>query len=183
MQKFLAEFLQTPDKLKAGATSLEVIRHSSNYIPSKFSLGKLELEDLISYADDAGDFRFDIKWGATKILTDGKKQSISIFIDTKNYSSASNMFKDLRQFKAYLAKVNNFDEMYIIQQGGRSVTQEEIIRQLERAIAKDAQSVFYAKQSLWESIGIDNFNKLKNMADSHSLSEFKQFSNMIKITE
>ena len=60
---FLNELLETGDKFKAGATSLEVIRNIKSYLPAKFhsTLQKLELEDLISYADEAGDFRFDIK--------------------------------------------------------------------------------------------------------------------------
>jgi hypothetical protein len=66
---------------------LEVIRNPQNYISSKFNLGKLELEDLISYSDDAGDFRFDIKWKANQTLPNGQMKEVSIYIDTKNYSS------------------------------------------------------------------------------------------------
>ncbi len=39
-------------------------------------------------------------------------------IQKKNYSLARNMFKDLRQFKAYLRAIDNFDQSYIVQQGG-----------------------------------------------------------------
>ena len=58
--------MQTTDKFKAGATTLEVIHNAQKYIPSKYynTLSNLQLEDLITYADDAGDFRFDIKWSA-----------------------------------------------------------------------------------------------------------------------
>ena len=47
---------------QAGATTLEVIHNAQKYIPSKYynTLSTLQLEDLIAYADDVGDFRFDI---------------------------------------------------------------------------------------------------------------------------
>jgi len=175
--------MQSTDKFKAGATTLEVIHNVQKYIPSKFynTLSDLQLEDLIAYADDAGDFRFDIKW---KALDANKK--VSIFIDSKNYSSASNMFKDLGQFKAYLGAIDNFDNLYIIQQGGRGVTREQIIAQLERAIAKDAKSVFRAKSELWKNMDIDNFEELKRLCQEQKLSqgpEYEPFRNMILTTK
>lgn len=39
----------------------------------------------------------------------------------------SSMFGDLGQFKAYLREIDSFDQLYIIQQGGRGVTREQII--------------------------------------------------------
>ena len=42
-------------------------------------------------------------------------------------SRASNLFGDLGQFKAYLREIDRFDQLYIIQQGGRGVTREQII--------------------------------------------------------
>lgn len=103
-------------KFKAGATSLEVIRNPQKYIP-KYSatFSNMELEDVIAHADDAGEFRFDIKWEAKNQDND----RIYIFVDTKNYSRASNMFEDLGQFKAYLRDIASFDQLYIIQQGNR----------------------------------------------------------------
>ena len=89
---FINELMQSTDKFKAGATTLEVIHNAQKYIPSKYynTLKDLQLEDVIAHADDAGDFRFDIQWSALDPKT---KKSISVFVDTKNYSSASNMFK------------------------------------------------------------------------------------------
>ena len=52
------------------------------------------------------------------------------------------MFGDLGQFKAYLENIDSFDQLYIIQQGGRGVKRKQIIDQLEQAIAKDAKSVY-----------------------------------------
>ena len=172
---------------QAGATTLEVIHNAQKYIPSKYynTLKGLQLEDFIAYADDAGDFRFDIKWQA-KTMKLGREEKISIFIDTKNYSSASNMFKDLGQFKAYLSIIDNFDQLYIIQQGGRGVTRQQIIAQLERAIAKDAKSVFRAKSELWENMDIDNFEELKRLCQEQKLSqgpEYEPFRNMILTTK
>lgn len=116
---------------QAGATTLEVIHNAQKYIPSKYynTLKGIQLEDVIAHADDAGDFRFDIQWSALDPKT---KKSISVFVDTKNYSSASNMFKQLGQFKAYLGAIDNFDNLYIIQQGGRGVTREQIINRLKK---------------------------------------------------
>ena len=123
---------------QAGATTLEVIHNAQKYIPSKYynTLKGLQLEDLIAYADDAGDFRFDIQWSSKIITNTGDQQTVNIFVDTKNYSSASNMFKDLGQFKAYLGAIDNFDNLYIIQQGGRGVTREQIINRLKNVLNK-----------------------------------------------
>ena len=172
---------------QAGATTLEVIHNAQKYIPSKYynTLKGLQLEDFIAYADDAGDFRFDIKWQA-KTMKLGKEEKISIFIDTKNYSTASNMFKDLGQFKAYLGAIDNFDNLYIIQQGGRGVTREQIIAQLERAIAKDAESVFETKPQLWKNMGIRDLEELKRLCSRQGLSKdpnCQPFRNMILTTK
>lgn len=134
MSAFINEMMQTKDKFKAGATTLEVIRHPEKYISAKYSkrLSDLELEDLISHAAGSGNFRFDAKW---KIKNqDGKE--IDIFVDTKNYSRTSNMFGDLGQFKAYLLEIDSFDQLYIIQQGGREVTREQIINRLRKELLK-----------------------------------------------
>ena len=42
-------------------------------------------------------------------------------------SRASNLFGDLGLFKAYLREIDRFDQLYIIQQGGRGVAREQII--------------------------------------------------------
>lgn len=184
---FINELLQSKDKFKAGATTLEVIHNPQKYISNKYhnTLSNLELEDLIAYADDAGDFRFDIKWQA-KTMKFGKKEKISIFIDTKNYSSVNSMFNDLGQFKAYIRNIDSFDQLYIIQQGGRDVTKEDIIKQLEKAIAKDAKSVFKTKPQLWKNMGITRFELLEQLCRDHALlqgSKYELFRNMILTTK
>ena len=135
MQRFLSELMQTKDKFKAGATTLEVVRHPEKYISAKYSsnLSNLELEDLISHAAGSGNFRFDAKW---RVMDPQKPGYIQIFVDTKNYSRASNMFGDLGQFKAYLREIDSFDQLYIIQQGGRGVTREQIINRLRKELLK-----------------------------------------------
>ncbi|MBR8707044.1 hypothetical protein IX324_002860 [Bacteroides pyogenes] len=180
---FINELLQSKDKFKAGTTTLEVIHNAQKYIPSKYynTLSDLELEDLIAYADDAGDFRFDIKWKAF----DANKK-VDIFVDTKNYSSASNMFKDLGQFKAYIRNIDNFDQLYIIQQGGREVTKEQIVAQLEKAIAKDAESVLFENRVIWQSLGINSSADLECFCQARRLSQhaaFQSFRNCILITK
>ena len=129
MSAFTNEMMQTKDKFKAGATTLEVVRHPEKYISAKYSsnLSNLELEDLISHAAGSGNFRFDAKW---RVMDPQKPGYIQIFVDTKNYSRASNMFGDLGQIKAYLREIDSFDQLYIIQQGGRGVTREQIINRL-----------------------------------------------------
>ena len=168
---------------QAGATTLEVIHNAQKYIPSKYynTLKGLQLEDVIAHADDAGDFRFDIKWKAL----DANKE-VSIFIDTKNYSTANNMFKNLGQFKAYIRDIDNFDQLYIIQQGGRGVTREQIIAQLERSIAKDAEGVYYANKQLWQKFRLRTPNELQKACKTKALSEsptFENFRNIILITK
>lgn len=185
MTSFLNEPMQSTDNFKAGATTLEVLHNAQKYISNTYhnTLSNLELEDLIAYADDAGDFRFDIQWSALDPKT---KKTISVFVDTKNYSSASNMFKDLGQFKAYLGAIDNFDQLYIIQQGGRGVTQEQIVAQLEKAIAKDAKSVYTSNQTLWNELGIKNANNLQNKCNANELSrneQFRKIRNIVIITK
>ena len=46
------------------------------------------------------------------------------------------MFGDLGQFKAYLREIDRFDQLYIIQQGGRGVTREQIINRLRKELLK-----------------------------------------------
>ena len=173
---------------QAGATTLEVIHNAQKYIPSKYynTLKGLQLEDVIAHADDAGDFRFDIQWSSKIITNTGDQQTVNIFVDTKNYSSASNMFKDLGQFKAYLGVIDNFDNLYIIQQGGRGVTREQIIAQLERSIAKDAEGVYYANKQLWQKFRLRTPNELQKACKTKALSEsptFENFRNIILITK
>ena len=91
------------------------------------------------------------------------------------------MFKDLGQFKAYLYAIDNFEQLYI-----RDVTKKDIIKQLEKAIAKDAESVFETKPQLWKNMGIDNFEELERLCRTHELSqkpEYRLFRNIILTTK
>jgi len=185
MSAFINEMMQTKDKFKAGATTLEVVRHPEKYISAKYSsnLSNLELEDLISHAAGSGNFRFDAKW---RVMDPQKPGYIQIFVDTKNYSRASNMFGDLGQFKAYLREIDSFDQLYIIQQGGRKVTREQIIAQLEQAIAKDAKSVYTTNQKIWNELGIENGADLYEKCSTKKLSKserFQEFRNVVVITK
>lgn len=176
--------MQSTDKFKAGATTLEVIHYPEKYISAKYSsnLSNLELEGLISPATGSGSFRFDVKWSIRN--RDGVE--IPIFVDTKNYARASDMFRDLGQFKAYLRAIDSFDQLYIIQQGGREVTREQIILQLERAIAKDVESVFNANRNVWINMGIEKVNKLYEKCSAKELSTselFQGFRNIVVITK
>ena len=95
------------------------------------------------------------------------------------------MFRDLGQFKAYLWEIDRFDKLYIIQQGGRGVTREQIIDQLERAIAKDAENVFNANRNVWINMGIGTFADLERVCRTQGLSSasaFRIFRNIIQTT-
>ena len=96
-----------------------------------------------------------------------------------------NSFKNLGQYKAYLREINNFDQLYIIQQGGRGITKEDIIKRLESAIAKDAEGVYYAKKSIWLNMGIESAEDLKDFAKTKELStstKYRAFQESIKVT-
>ena len=85
-----------------------------------------------------------------------------------------------------MGAIDNFDQLYIIQQGGRRVTCEQIITQLERAIAKDAESVFETKPQLWKNMGIRDFEGLKRLCNRQGLSKdsnYQPFRNMILTTK
>ena len=96
-----------------------------------------------------------------------------------------NSFKNLGQYKAYLREIDNFDQLYIIQQGGRGVTRKEVIERLESAIAKDAKSVFDAKKSIWLNMKIGSYKKLEDLAKTKELStstKYSSFQESIKVT-
>ena len=95
------------------------------------------------------------------------------------------LFKDLGQYKAYLEVIDDFEQLYIIQQGGRGVTRKEVIERLESAIAKDAEAVFDAKKSLWKNMGIRSFKELEDLAKTKKLStstKYSSFQESIKVT-
>jgi len=62
-----------------------------------------------------------------------------------------NSFKNLGQYKAYLREINNFDQLYIIQQGGRGVTREDVVRRLQSAVKKEINDVF---EIIWKNENI-----------------------------
>jgi PKD domain protein len=170
---------------QAGATTLEVIHNAQKYIPSKYynTLKGIQLEDVIAHADDAGDFRFDIQWSALDPKT---KKSISVFVDTKNYSSASNMFKDLGQFKAYLGAIDNFDNLYIIQQGGRGITREQIINRLKNVLnkGKNKDEVFeivWNNETLRKNVfeGLSRKKALECFSQNINSSNYEMFNSIL----
>ncbi|WP_424651490.1 chaperone HtpG [Capnocytophaga gingivalis] len=85
-----------------------------------------------------------------------------------------------------MKEINNFDQLYIIQQGGRGITKEDIIKRLESAIAKDAEGVYYAKKQLWQKLEIDSPDKLQKACETKALSQspaFDKFRDIILITK
>ena len=185
---FINELMQSTDKFKAGATTLEVIHNAQKYIPSKYynTLKGLQLEDVIAHADDAGDFRFDIQWSSKIITNTGDQQTVNIFVDTKNYSSASNMFKNLAQFKAYLGAIDNFDNLYIIQQGGRGVTREQIINRL-KSVLNDGNNkdevfeVIWNNETLRKNVfeGLSRKKALECFSQNINSSNYEMFNSIL----
>ena len=95
------------------------------------------------------------------------------------------LFKDLGQYKAYLREIDNFDQLYIIQQGGRGVTRKQVIERLESAIAKDAEGVYKANESIWLNMKIGSYKKLEDLAKTKKLStstKYSSFQESIKVT-
>ena len=95
------------------------------------------------------------------------------------------LFKDLGQYKAYLREINNFDQLYIIQQGGRGITRKQVIERLESAIAKDAEGVYKANESIWLNMKIGSYKKLEDLAKTKKLStstKYSSFQESIKVT-
>lgn len=99
-------------------------------------------------------------------------KEVSIFIDTKNYSTARNMFQNLGQYKAYLEVIDDFEQLYIIQQGGRGVTREDVVRRLQSAVKKDINDVF---EIIWKN---ENLRTLL-FNDSKREKALKDFTNSI----
>ena len=96
-----------------------------------------------------------------------------------------NSFKNLGQYKAYLEVIDDFDQLYIIQQGGRGITKEDIIKRLESAIAKDAEGVYKANESIWLNMKIGSYKKLEDLAKTKELStstKYRAFQESIKVT-
>ena len=85
----------------------------------------------------------------------------------------------------FLKERNNFDQLYIIQQGGRGITKEGIIKKLESAIAKDAEGVYKANESIWLNMGIESAEDLRDFAKTKKLStstKYSSFQESIKVT-
>ena len=78
------------------------------------------------------------------------------------------LFKDLGQYKAYLREINNFDQLYIIQQGGRGVTRKEVIERLESAIKKEINDVF---EIIWKNENLRTI-LFKNTKREKALKDF-----------
>ena len=175
---FINEMMQTTDKFKAGATTLEVIRHPEKYVsPDIVKLSNIELEGRILSTEA---HRFDVKWMA---IVENYKQPINVYVDTKNYASVSDMFRDLGQFKAYLGKISSFEQLLIIQQARPGMSEEKVIKQLERMIAKDARSVFDVNRELWYNMGLKEWVELAEYCSTKQLSQHPAFRRMIKLTK
>ena len=99
--------------------------------------------------------------------------------------NVKNSFKNLGQYKAYLEVIDDFEQLYIIQQGGRGITNDDIIKKLESAISKDAEGVYRANESIWLNMKIGSYKKLEDLAKTKELStstKYSSFQESIKVT-
>ena len=111
-------------------------------------------------------------------------KEIRIFIDTKNYSTARNRFQNLGQYKAYLEVIDDFEQLYIIQQGGRGVTREDVVRRLQSAVKKEINDVF---EIIWKNENLRTilFNNskrekaLKDFTNSIDNKSYKLFDSIL----
>ena len=95
-----------------------------------------------------------------------------------------NSFKNLGQYKAYLREINNFDQLYIIQQAGRGVTREDVVKRLQSAIKKEINDVF---EIIWknENLRTTLFNNskrekaLKDFTNSIDNKSYKLFDSIL----
>ena len=95
-----------------------------------------------------------------------------------------NNYQNLGQYKAYLREINNFDQLYIIQQGGRGVTREDVVKRLQSAIKKEINDVF---EIIWknENLRTTLFNNskrekaLKDFTNSIDNKSYKLFDSIL----
>ena len=95
-----------------------------------------------------------------------------------------NNFQNLAKYKAYLEVIDDFDQLYIIQQGGRGVTRKEVIDRLESAIKKEINDVF---EIIWKNENLRTilFNNskrekaLKDFTNSIDNKSYKLFDSIL----
>lgn len=180
--KFLDELMESSAKFKAAATSLEVIKNPSRYINNVDELE--DLEDLISSTPKIdGEFRFDIKFKT-------RSSTVSVFVDTKNYSSASQIFSNLSQVNAYFKKIVSFDEFRIVQQSRTGITLGNMQRAFKNALLKDVDDVFIQNPTLFQGLNrVGGIGKVRNSNDLELLIRSKkdflssELVSIIKVTQ
>ena len=167
------------DKLKAGGTSLEVIRNPAKYIDFNKSSLK-ELEGLISEVG-ADKFRFDLKFSTNN-------GSVIIFVDTKNYDDLTQIFKNIEQVKAYLREINDFSQLRIVQQGRPGMTLEAFKLEWKKALISNNYEVFDViwrnsnlRQNTFGSVGEDEAREIYIRIASGSSSTNSLF-NIVKLS-
>ena len=96
------------------------------------------------------------------------------------------MFKDLGQFKAYLGAIDNFDNLYIIQQGGRGVTREQIINRLKNILnkGKNKDEVFeivWNNETLRKNVfeGLSRKKALECFSQNINSSNYEMFNSIL----
>jgi len=143
--------LQSRDKFKVGATSLEVIRNPQKYLDDHEAFELFELEDQIKRGGK-DKFRFDLKYQHKQ-----NKGKI-FFVDTKNYESLSGIFsgKNLDQLKAYFREITEFSQLRIVQQKrGVHMTLESFAEVLRSAMKKDPNGFYSSNPNLFNSLRIN----------------------------
>jgi len=166
--------LQSRDKFKAGATSLEVIRNPQKYLDDHEAFELFELEEQIKRGGK-DKFRFDLKY------RNKQTEGTILFVDTKNYESLSGIFsgKNLDQLKAYFREITDFSQLRIVQQKrGSGMTIESFQVFLRKALLKETEAIYKSNEALFNAI-LDSSGDLV-VFDQTSLKLYVESSEFLK---
>lgn len=78
-----------------------------------------------------------------------------------------------------MGSIDNFDQLYYIQQGGRGVTQQQIINRLRNAIKSDITGVYNTNVKLWNNIEVGGI-KISNSSLFKDFVDSKYFEDLLK---
>jgi len=175
--------LQSRDKFKAGATSLEVIRNPQKYLDDHEAFELFELEEQIKRGGK-DKFRFDLKY------RNKQTEGTILFVDTKNYESLSGIFsgKGLDQLKAYFREITDFSQLRIVQQKrGRGMTLEGFREVFLEVLKKNSSEIFaenpnlFAKLRLKDGTTVSTIDLFDEFLENADLSN--QISSIVRLTE
>ena len=88
--------------------------------------------------------------------------------------------------KAYLGAINNFDNLYIIQQGGRGITREQIINHLKNVLNKGKNKdeifeVIWKNETLRKNVfeGLSRKKALESFSKDINSNNYGMFNSIL----